>query len=269
LFLANQTGGLSSLVDRHMQSFLAAGGIGAVNYAAQITSSLSSLLMFREIYTVPLTREADRTERLERLLSGLLLLAVPLAGLTACLAPEFVKVLLQRGRFDAAATLLTAEVLRIGAFSLVTSAVMAPLVRIFQIIDRIHYTQVVYLSWAVALGAFGYVFVIMLGWGIQGVALMQLAGSALTAVVSSYLVGRCGIPLRWRTIGGWFALAAVVSSVAYLAAAAAISGLENTWLRLTIGAAAYGLVVLFCYFFARAQLRDIVFGLAPSAKSSA
>jgi putative peptidoglycan lipid II flippase len=267
LFLANQTGGLASLVDRHFQSFLVAGGIGAVNYSVQIIASLSNLLSFRDIYVVPLTQQADRAERLERLLSGLLLVAVPVAGFVACLAPELLKVLLQHGRFDASATALTAEALRLGVLSLIPSAVTAPLFRMFQIIDRIHYSHVVYLTVAASSVVFGYLFVLRLGWGVQGVALMQLAGSALTAVVSAYLVGRCGIRLRWRAILGWLALAAFVSGIAYLAAAAAISGLENTWPRLMIGGTAYGLVVLLCYFLARAQLRGIVFGLAPSRKS--
>ena len=268
LFLANQTAGLASLADRHMQSFLAPGGIGAVNYATQITSSLASLLAFRDIYIVPLTQQADRAERLERLLCGLLLLAVPLVGLVACLAPEMVQVLLQRGRFDATASALTAAVLRIVAFSLITSVVMTPLVRVLQIIDRIHLMQVVYLSWAVSVVIFGYLFVVMLDWGVQGVALMQLSASALTTTVTVFVVGRCGIQLRWWAILGWLTLAAVVSGVAYLAAIAAIWQLENTWLRLAIGGAAYALVVLFCYFCARAQLRGVVFGLASSAKDS-
>lgn len=268
LFLANQTAGLASLVDRHMQSFLAAGGIGAVNYSTQITSTLANLLTFRDIYVVPLTQQAERAERLERLLSGVLLLAVPAACFVACLAPDLVKVLLQRGRFDAAATALTSEALRIVAFSLVTAGVMAPLARMFQIIDRIHYTQVAYLSWAAANAIFGYLFVIILGWGIQGVALMQLVASALTAVVTAYVVDRCGIKLRWRAILGWLTLAAFVSGMASVAALAAISGMENAWSRLFAGGATFGSVVLFCYFLARGQLRGIVFGLQPPEKPS-
>jgi putative peptidoglycan lipid II flippase len=267
LFLANQTGGLVQLLDRHFQSFLAAGGIGAVNYSGQITASLSSLLAFRDIYVVPLTQHADRAERLERLLSGLLLMSIPFAGLVACLAPDLVTALLQRGRFDAAATALTAEVLRIGALSLVPQAVIGPLARIFQIIDRIHNTHVLYLAMAASTVVSGYLFVIMLGWGVQGVASMQLTGSVIAAIVTSYLIHRCGIQVRWRPILGLLLLALVVAGIAYLAATVAISQLENTWLRLAVGGSAYGFVVLLCYFSARAQLRGILFGKTPSGGS--
>jgi len=268
LFTANQTGTVASLADRHMQSFLVAGGIGAVNYSTQIVASLANLLTFRDIYVVPLTQTADRHQRLERLLTGLLLAAVPLSGVVACLAPDIVHVLLQRGRFDATATELTAGALRIGAFSFIPAAVTTPLFRMFQIMDRIHYSHIVYLTVAISTLVFGYLFVIMLGWGVQGVALMQLVGSVLTAIVTAYLVDHCGIKLRWRPILRWFALAALVGAVAYFAAAAAISELDNAWLRLAIGGTAYSLVVLFCYFCVRAQLRDIVFGLATVEKRS-
>lgn len=261
MFLANQSGGVSALVDRHIQSFVPAGGIGAVNYATQIIGSLSNLLTFREIYMVPLTAQAERAERLERLLIGVLLVAVPLSGLVACFAPELVKVLLQRGRFDATATALTADVLRIGAFSLATAGITAPLYRMFQIVDRIHYMHVVNLTAALTLGIFGYLFVVALGWGVRGVASMQLASGTISTVLIAHLVGRCGVRVRWRTVLGWLALAACISGIAYAAAAAAITELENTWLRLVIGGTAYGLVVLFFYFLARAQLRGIVFGL--------
>lgn len=261
LFLANQTAGLASLSDRHFQSFLVVGGIGAVNYSTQIIASFSSLLTLREIYTVPLTQQADRAERLGRLLCGLLLLAVPLAFLMAYLAPELVQVMLQRGRFDATASALTAAALRVGAFSLIASTVMAPLVRVFQIVDRIHLVQVVYLSWAVSILIFGYLFVVMLGWGVQGVALMQVAGSVTAAIATSFLVDRCGIRLRWGMIFSWFALAVVVSSIAYLVTVPIVSGLENPWLRLTVSSAVYGVAILVGYFLVRAKIRRLVFGV--------
>ncbi len=268
LFLANQTGGLVSLLDRHFQSFLATGGVGAVNYSGQIIASLSNLLAFRDIYVVPLTQHADRAERLERLLSGLLLLSIPFAGFVACLAPDLVTALLQRGRFDATATALTAAVLRIGALSLVPQAVTGPLARMFQIIDRIHNTHVLYLAMAVSIVVFGYLFVIMLGWGVQGVASMQLGSSVVAAIVTSYLIDRCGIRLRWLPILGSLMLGLAVAGIASLAAAVAISRLEDTWLRLAAGGAAYSFVVLLCYFSARTQLRGIVFGKPPSEDGS-
>jgi putative peptidoglycan lipid II flippase len=260
LFFANQTGGLTTLVDRHIQSFLVSGGVGAVNYSGQITTSLLNLLSFREIFVVPLTQQTDRVERLERLMSGLVLLAVPISGVVACFAPDILLVLLQRGRFDASATALTAAALRIGVFSLVPAALALPLARMFQIIDRIHSIHVVYLSLAGTLAVFGYLFVIVFGWGVRGVALMQLASSIVNALVCSYLVARHGIRFSWRPILVRLTLAALVSAVASAAAIAATSHFENVWMRLTLGGTAYWLIVLLCYFLGREQLRGIAFG---------
>lgn len=264
LFLSYQSGGLRTLVDRHIQSFLIVGGIGAVNYSTQIIASLSNLLTLREIYMVPLARQTERIERLERLLSGLVLLAVPLSVLVACFAPELIKVMLQRGRFDTAATVMTADVLRIAAFSLILGAVSTPLFRMLQIVDRIHSTHLVNLITAVSVAIFGYLFVFGLDWGVRGIALMQLSGGTVGTISTAYLVGRYGVPLRWRTILGWLMLAVFVSGIACVAAVAAIWRFENAWLRLAIGGAVFGSVVLLCYFVVREQLRLIVFGLTPS-----
>jgi putative peptidoglycan lipid II flippase len=266
MFLANQAGSLASLVDRHMQSFIVPGGIGAINYSTQIVASLSSLLTFREIYVVPLTQQADRARRLERLLSGLLLLAVPLAGLVACFAPELVTILLQRGRFDATAAMLTTQALRISALSIVTGTVCLPMLRMFQILDRIRFTQALFLLSALEYAVFGYIFVMLLGLEVRGVAYMQIASSAVSAIVAAGLLSRCGIRPNWWQVLSPLLFALVVSGTASLVAILAVSGLENAWARLIGGGATYGVVILIFYFLARSQLRAIVLAAPPSWK---
>jgi putative peptidoglycan lipid II flippase len=261
MFLANQSNSLTSIVDRHIQSFLAPGGIGAVNYSSQIIGSISTLLTFREIYMVPLTREVDRTERLERLISGLLLMAIPLVGFVACFAPELVTVLLQRGRFDAAATALTTQALRIGAFGLVASTVFLPLLRMFQILDRIRLTHLLFLLTALEYAVLGYLFVVALGLGVRGVALMQVTCGVPNTIVAIYLLTRCGIRLDWRQMLHYFLLASLVSGAACFVALVAVSGLGNAWARISIGGATYGMVILISYFFTRSQWRSIMLGV--------
>jgi putative peptidoglycan lipid II flippase len=223
---------------------------------------LSGLLSFREIYIVPLTKTADRTERLERLISGLVLLAIPASGLIVAFAPDLVSVLLERGRFDAAATELTAQTLRIAALMLVTSAMTNPLFRMFQICDRINYTHITYVVTACALAIFGYLFVVALGWGVRGVALMQLASAIVSLIVIVYLAARCGIVLHWSSIVTHMALAGFISIIAYTAAVTATLHIWNVWGRLIVGGPIYGAVVLSGFFLARGQLRGIVFGFA-------
>ena len=264
LYLANQTGSLASVVDRHIQSFVPVGGIAAINYSAQLVNGLAAVLALRESFVVPLAQQDGRVQRLERLLCGLVLVSVPLAGLVACFAPDMVKVLFQRGRFDAAATALTAQVLQINAFGLVTAAVLMPLMRMSQILDRIHFTHVQFFSLALSCAVFGYLFVIMLGLGVVGVALMQVASGLFSCVVAAYLVGRCGIRPHWWRVLGYLLFAALASAAAYVVATVTVLQLESAWGRLLIGGAAYAVVVGMSYFLARSRLHGIVFGTAQS-----
>jgi putative peptidoglycan lipid II flippase len=268
LYLANQSGSVSTLVDRHVQSFVPAGGLAAVNYAAQLVNSLASLLMFREIFVVPLARQEERSARLERLICGLVLVAVPTCAVVICFAPEVVKVLFERGRFDAAATALTGAILRISALSIVIGAINTPLARMFQIVDRIHYTHVMYLSLAIALACFGYLFVGVLDMGVRGVAWMQVMGLAVETMVTAYLVSRCDLHLRWRRVAGYAAFALVASAAASFVALLAASSFNDAWMRLLCGGAGFGLVMVGFYLLARSHLHGIAFGLATSKGES-
>ncbi len=130
LYLTNQVGNIPGIVDRHFQSFVAPGGIAAIGYASQLLMGVSSLIGMRDIFIVPLSEAKDRDRRLERLVIGMLLLSAPAAGVIASFAPEIVRILFERGRFNAEAADITASVLRILALSLVVSAVTTPLARV-------------------------------------------------------------------------------------------------------------------------------------------
>jgi putative peptidoglycan lipid II flippase len=264
LFGANQSGSLASVVDRHVQSFVPAGGVGAINYSAQLLTALGSLLSFREVFLVPLAQELDRTAKLERLLCGLVLVSVPLTGIVACLAPETVTILFQRGRFDAAATALTAQVLRINALGLVTGTLFLPLMRMFQILDRIHLMHVLFLTLAVTSAASGYLFVIGLGLGVKGVALMQVTSSAAACLMAIWLLARCGVQPAWRRIAGYFLFASVASVTGAVVTTITVSGQDNVLARLIVGGATYASVIGVFYLVARPHLRRIAFGGEPN-----
>jgi peptidoglycan biosynthesis protein MviN/MurJ (putative lipid II flippase) len=103
LYLANQTGNVRNIIDRHFQSLIPAGGIAALGHASQLLMGLSSVIGMREIFVVPISESQRRSERVERVILGLVLLSVPLAGAVACFAPDIVTVLFQRGHFNTAA----------------------------------------------------------------------------------------------------------------------------------------------------------------------
>jgi putative peptidoglycan lipid II flippase len=257
LYLANQTGNAPSLVDRHFQSLVPPGGIAAIGYSAQLVNGLSNLLTMREIYLVPLAGAEGRAERLERLITGLLLLSVPLAGAIACFAPEIIQLLFQRGRFGAAATALTADVLRIYAVILIPAAINTPLIRMFQILDRIRFIHLLNLASALIYIVFGAVFISWLEFGATGIAWMYVASSLPITTILVLLIQRFGIALRWRRLAGYFLLAAGATAMAAAGALAAASSSSSDWARLLTGGAVYGLVVSLIYFLARPRLRHL------------
>jgi putative peptidoglycan lipid II flippase len=260
LYLANQSGGVASLVDRHIQSYVPVGGIGAINYAAQIINTLAVFLTFREIFVVPLAQQEDRALRLERLICGLVLVSVPTTALVMCFAPDIVTVLLERGRFDQNAAALTGVVLQISSISISLAAISTPLFRMFQIIDRIHLIYVMYFTGAATLALFGYIFVGILHLGVPGVAWMQVSSGAVGFIVLVQLVEFCGIHVRWSHVARYFLIALAAAGIAYAAGKVAASPFENSWLRLICGGTAFGLVVAATYFCMRSRVYPVAFG---------
>ena len=255
--LANQIGTATGFVDRYFQSFLASGGISALGYTGQIVNNLSSLMTFREIYVVPLSSEVGREEKLQRMLQGIVLISIPCTFFVAEFAKPLVTVLFQRGQFTPEAAILTGDILRISAFSLVISSLLAPMVRLFQILDRISYSHIFYLVSFVCTAAFQYVLVFRLGLDVYGVAWASLANSAVVTLVVAGLVRRCGVIVAWHRVFGHALFAAAVST-----AAAAVSWLAAARFAdlpaLVIGSGLFGLVVAGCYFLVRRRLRLII-----------
>ena len=257
LYLANQTGAATGIVDRHFQSQVQAGGIAALNYSMQLISGLAALLTFREIYIVPLSEAHRRDEKVERLIIGLLLLAVPIVGLIVCFAHEIVYVLFQRGRFDAQATELTGAVLQVYALTLITSTVATPLARMLQIVGHTRLIHVMYVASALSLAFFGYLFVVRLSLGAWGAAWMLVVSSFVTCGVSAVLVARCGVRLHWLRIVRYFVYAGLAATVAYAAAAIASGFADGPWPKLILGGTAYAAVISATYFAVRRRLRTI------------
>lgn len=254
--LANQIGIAASLVDRYFQSYLVPGGISALGYVGQIVNNLSSLMTFREIYVVPLATELGRREKLERILTGVVLISVPCTGFLVTFSEPLIRILFQRGQFTAEDARLTGDLLRILALALVISSLLAPMERLFQILNRISYSQVRYLVSLLGTAAFQYLFVFRLGWDVRGIAWAGLANSALVALVVAALVRRCGIVIRWHRIFAYVLFAAVVSGIAAYAAAFAAASFTGL-AELIIAGATYAAILAAGFLTIRRRLQAI------------
>jgi putative peptidoglycan lipid II flippase len=256
-YLANQSGSLVSLVGRYFQSFLTSGGISALGYTGQIVNNLSSLMSFREIYVAPLASEDGRSAKLERMLCGIVLVSVPIACFVVAFAEPIVRILFQRGNFTASASALTANVMQIMALSLLFTPVLAPMLRLFQILDRVSYVYALYLFWFAQSAVLQFILIFKLGWDVQGIAWSAVANSAGLALFGAFLLQHCGIHLNWRPVFSHAAIAIVIAG-AGLALSMLVGGFSEGLVAAVIGGAAYWLVVAAGYLLIRDKVRAIV-----------
>lgn len=208
---ANQIGSLSSIVERFFQSFLQPGNISALTYSSQMTMAASSALTFREIFIVPLSSSIQRSEKLERLIISLVAISVPVTLFLSCYATDIVTILFKRGRFDINAVSITSGILSLYSLTIIPGVVGTPVFRMFQIIDRIKYTGVIYLIGMLNLAIFGTLFVFYLKWGARGMALTIVINSYLINCVSFYLLLKNGINLNIIKITGYVCYSLVIS----------------------------------------------------------
>jgi len=196
LFGAKQIGSLASVVERFFQSYLLPGGISALNYASQMTTAASSLLTFREIFIVPLSLADQRAEKLERLTIGLSMITIPVMLFTAFFAQDIVTIFFQRGKFDLQAAAITSSVLSVYALAMLPSIAGLPAFRMFQVIDRIRSTGIVYLASIALFAVFGVLFVFVMKLGVIGMALIVVLNSYLSTGLSFYLLRRAGVSVN-------------------------------------------------------------------------
>lgn len=254
--LANQIGSANGFADRYYQSFLTAGGISSLGYAGQIVNNLSSLLTFRDIYIVPLSTEAGRSEKVERVLKGVVLISVPVAAFLLLFAEPITAVLFQRGQFGADAVSLTSSVLSVLALSLVSSSILAPLQRIFQITNRVFFTHLFYANWLLGTLVLQYLFVFVLKWDVRGFAIASVVNSIFVTIIVAFLVRQCGVFIVWHRVFSYMAYAAAAATIASLVArfaSSSYSGLTS----LLVASPIYGLIIAAAYLVIHRRIRAI------------
>jgi putative peptidoglycan lipid II flippase len=201
LYGSMQVGVLAGAVDRVFQSYLAAGGMAALGYAGQLSNAISGLLGFKQIYVVPLSSAGDRAVKLERLLTGLLFLTLPVTLFISINAHPIVEFLYHRGKFDGAAVSQTAGILSILSFGILTATLNAPMSRMYQVLDRIKLNGVIQMAAIVNFLAFGWLFQFILDMGARGLALAVVLNSCILLFVQLWLLWRSGLVLDLARLG--------------------------------------------------------------------
>lgn len=254
--LANQGGVAAGFVDRYFQSYLNVGGISAMGYAGQIVNNLSSLLTFREIYVVPLAEAAGRTEKLERILKGVVLVSIPAGVFLVVFAESVVRLVFQRGQFAAEASAITVGVLQILAVSLIFSSILGPMARLFQIVNRILFTYAMYAASLAGTVILQFLFVFILQWDVKGIAAAIVLNSVVMTGVAALLVGYCGVHIAWHRVLG-YAGYALLSSIIAAVLGSAVSVELPFFVGLFVSALTYGSVIAGSYFLIHRRIRLI------------
>jgi len=146
--------------------------------------------------------------------------------------------------------------------SLVISSLLAPMARLFQILNRISYSHLLYIVSLAGTAALQYLLVFRLRWDVYGVAWANVANSLLVTLVVAGLVRRCGIAIRWHHVLGYGCFAGATAAVAACLASLA-ARLPPPWLSrfdlttLVVGGAVYAAVVAGAYLAIRQRLRTI------------
>jgi len=197
LFIANQIGSLNSIVDRFFQSFLLSGSISVLSFSSTLTTNLGGLLSFRDIFLVPLSVKKNQSERLERVMIILTIISIPIMFFVSFYSKDIITFLFKRGKFDANATDITAAVLAIYAFSIFPAVAGLPAFRMFQAIDCIKYTAMVYLFGLINFVILGAVFIFYLKWGVYGMALVVVLCSYLMNMFCLFLLHKERVRLNY------------------------------------------------------------------------
>jgi putative peptidoglycan lipid II flippase len=237
----NQVATLGLLADRFLASYLPSGAIAAGSYASLITGQVSALLGFREAFMVPLSEERDRAGKLERMICGLLMLAIPIAAFICFRSEAILSVLLERGRFDRGAVALASEMLTIQALAIPAAVILLPMYRVLQILGRMRFAGYLLLAGAAMTLALGSLLMFGQGMGLSGYLLANLIVSHATLLIAVTQLWIAGVRPSFLRAPG-LALYAILASAAGLWLAGQWAPDAARWLMLLKDGVIFSLV---------------------------
>ncbi len=208
------------VVDRYFGSYLQEGAISALFYGYMLAVVVPAVMNIENVFITPLSEESDRGALLTRILSGILVVSLPVLAFTLAFGETLVKGLFERGAFTARSSILTAEALRYYILGLPAFFALPVCVRTLQVCKRLGWiTELSALSLLLNAGL-NYLFVMRAGMGVKGIAFATSLAYAAAGAAALVLVSRAGIRVRYpETLG---ILPNVLCGVAVALAAAAL-----------------------------------------------
>jgi len=185
------------VVDRYFGSFLEEGAISALFYGYVLAMAVPAVMNIENVFITPLSEESDRGVLMTRILSGILVVALPVLAFAFLFGGALVKGLFERGAFTERSSLMTAEALRFYILGLPAFFALPVCIRTLQVLRR--------LGWIAGLSALSLLlnaglnalFVLGAGMGVRGIALATSLSYAAVGAAALALVSRAGIRVRY------------------------------------------------------------------------
>jgi len=258
-FFSNQASIPGAMAERFWFSFLPPGGISALALVQQLVMNLSGLLAFRDIYLVPLLPEANRKDKLRRLLLGMAYITLPVVVFVAMFSTEIMHVMFGYGKVTAADIDLTACLLSISMIGLFVTVVLTPCWRLLQTIGMYRPVTIFYVASAVSTMLLGAILIRTLDLGVIGMVLISVINAIGGGVYLYKRYARGSLRLHVQDCLLVLSGLAVSLGAAYIASLFS-SPLPKGLLSLAITSAVYFTLVGLYAFLRRGMLKDLLEG---------
>ncbi len=208
------------VVDRYFGSYLEEGAISALFYGSLLAMAVPAVMNIENVFITPLSEESDRGALLTRILSGILVVSLPVLAFALVYGGEIVRGLFQRGAFTERSSVLTADALRFYILGLPAYFALPVSVRTLQVFRRLGWITGLTACSLLMNAGLNYLFVMRVGMGVKGIALATSLTYAVIGAGALALVARAGIHVRYaQTLS---VLPNVLCGIAVALAAAAV-----------------------------------------------
>lgn len=198
---------LYALVNRQFVAALPEGTVSAVAYAFTLAKLLPSLLRidgaFMTFYAESKDHPLQRDDRVNSLLSSGITVGVCLTFLLQAFSEDFIRLVLEHGKFNRANTLLVAECTRYFGLAMIPFLLLPPLGQICQVENRLKLLMrrtLLGLGLNIGIASF---LVFRYDWGAPGVALSTTLSQWGMLLLSLRLVRTLGLTIDLRRHSLW------------------------------------------------------------------
>ncbi|MEG0180809.1 MAG: murein biosynthesis integral membrane protein MurJ [Romboutsia sp.] len=255
-------GQINTAVDRALATTLGNGPLSALNYAARLNDFVMAIFITSIVTVIyPKLAKLSNTDNKEGFISTIvkssnfiLLVVLPISIGAIVLAEPIVRILFERGKFDASSTHMTAVALKFYALGLLAMGIRDVLVRAFYSLSD---TKTPMINSSIALGVNIVLNLILIKvMGYAGLALSTSLASILTVILlfrslkkkSGYFGGdkiiKTGIKSLLASIVMGFATIFSYNSLYNIIGNGAIQEIISVGLAVLIGALIYGIIII-------------------------